>query len=199
MKWATEGHVTGSDHVKRAQEYHGLDTLLDKKEDRVLYAGYELDMTKNYLTRVGLRSFWGNIDAMPMRAFTAIIRAGGVWLRNGKTEHWVPAAKIKGVTPGVVAYRGDGKYAKQGSQFMYYQNIPEDISYEPDGSMSSLSDLQLQVIGHGQSWWPVVALQLDPETIMIVGSDGGVYIVCIYQCLGCRVEAWWIEISRWAA
>ena len=145
------------------------------------------------LTRKAAKDFWGpEVEQLGGRAL-AILRAKKQLLvkASAKKLTEVHADKVKGACLAMLPYRGTAQYGSQGSQYVLWENIPEDA--DEDTIAEQVVLFQQQSWNADQSWWPVVLWTFDGP----VCADGG-KATCIYQLLDeGPLYAWPVEPSEW--
>ena len=147
--------------------------------------------------------------------------------RKGKRDV-LHASKVKGVHLAMVSYSGTGKY-KDGQALRFWVDIPDEESvyraWKDDwdsrvaGGLAGRDDRLVvpkedyegwssidDPLQPDQSWWPVVCIQFDDESMVDVRSrisTSGktlVLVICFYQFLEDELTGWWMEVIQyWAA
>ena len=202
-KMATEGHMASVVHRNRAEE-HAIGTLVAGRAQsvrRFTGPGHGMD---GIPTKAALLTFWG--DALPDLPRTAwqILRAAGSLLVGGKATRALPVDYVRGLRLGIVSYAGagGGKYHVH-NKFHYYDELPDCIDVYDTGLYGDGPNPWPHVgpPPPGQGWWPVLAVELfgtlPPWVDMGPTVPGGkkILVICFYQLLADRVEAWWLVIT----
>ena len=175
QKWATEGHLTSSEHVKRIEE-DAIGTLIGGKACST--RRFNGDMCTGVLTKKKMYDFWGDaLENMPKRAKEIHLEKGVFF--HGRQAISPAEARYE---LGVVSYPGDGKYDDT-SIYVPFHEVPD--------VQEVASQKQLKMVSPpGQGWWPVIAL----KTVRTL-STKKVLVVCWYQLLSSgRVVCWWIYL-----
>ena len=180
QKWATEGHLKSSEHVKRIEE-DALGTLMggEAKTTR----RFNGDMCTGVLTKKLMYEFWGDALANLPKAASEIHAKVGVFYNEKKQIK--PKDAVYEL--GVVSYPGQGKY-HECNKYIAFHELPdqEDTASEEERKMRS---------PEGQGWWPVIALQKEACSSRL-GTKKKVLLVCWYQLLqdpgNGRINCWWI-------
>ena len=180
QKWATEGHLTSSAHVKRIEE-DAIGTLMGGAAQTP--RRFNGDLCTGVLTKKLMYNFWGDaLTNLPKAAKEVHESVGAFW--NGK-EAILPSDAMYEL--GVVSYPGQGKY-HECNTFVAFHDLPdqEDTASEEERKMRSPK---------GQGWWPVIALQKEACPSRLE-TKKKVLLVCWYQLLqdpgNGRINCWWI-------
>ena len=149
QKWATEGHLKSSEHVKRIEE-DALGTLMggEAKTTR----RFNGDRCTGVLTKKLMFEFWGDALANLPKAASEVHAREGVFYNEKKPIK--PSDVVYEL--GVVSYPGQGKY-HECNKYIAFHELPdqEETASEEERNMRS---------PEGQGWWPVIALQKVAET-----------------------------------
>ena len=201
-KVATEGHMASVGHRDRAEE-HAIGTLVAGRAQsvrRFTGSGHGMD---GIPTKAALLTFWG--DALPDLPRTAgrILRAAGSILVGGKASRALPVEYIKSLRLGIVSYSGAGGGKYNGNAFHYYDELPDCIDVYDTGLYGGGPNPWRHVgpPPPGEGWWPVLTVELHSNLPSWVdagpAASGGkkILVICFYQLLADRVEAWWLVIT----
>jgi hypothetical protein len=169
-------HLHSATHLQRVGLNQQLDELLGASEVvRGLYAGMTSELTvKDFC------AFWGAQTPFLHKAAMAIVGRKGFQLRFGGSKskmYQCSAADIKELRTGAVSYEiTNAKYTG-----MVYR--PWDLI--PAGRPGVQAPF-------GTGWWPVVEVQMSEADF---NRRGHALLICIYQLLDARPDAWWIEVD----
>ena len=149
------------------------------------------------LTKKGVLKHWGDeLPSMPEWAKQRHMEKGAIYI-DDKEEQRIRPEDVAGRRLGVVSYRGDGKYAQ--SSFHWFDDLPD--------SEEVATEEELAVVPpQGQGWWPVIAMNLNPEaeerysqtcrSSKTATKTKGVLLICFYQLLADgHLVGWWVFID----
>ena len=234
-KEATAGHLTSKAHLDNEREFvittrfFGLTTCTGRGIRRQGRKG-GVGGFSGPLRKDALLGFWGaQMPDLPDLVKEKFAQQGTITVvrRKGKRDV-LHASKVTGVHLAMVSYSGTGKY-KEGQALRFWVDIPDDESvyrsWKDDWDSRVASgqvgrDDRLVVpkedyegwssiddpLQPDQSWWPVVCLRFDDESMVDVRSriaTSGktlVLVICFYQFLEDELTGWWMEVIQyWAA
>ena len=234
-KEATAGHLSSKGHLDNEKEFvittrfFGLTTCTGRGIRRQGRKGGVGGFT-GPLRKDALLGFWGaQMPDLPDLVKEKFARQGTITVvrRKGKRDE-LHVSKVTGVHLAMVSSSGTGKY-KAGQALRFWVDIPdnEDVyrNWKDDwdakvaGGLAGRDDRLVvpkddyegwstidDPLAPDQSWWPVVCLQFDDESMVDVrarmATSGGtlVLVICFYQFLEDILTGWWMEVIQyWAA
>jgi len=184
-KEATPGHLDSGAHNLKKEE-HAVGTRMAGRAEstRKLKGGKLSTGYLGFLTKKGMFKHWGDeLPSIPAWAEEVHMEKGAIYI-DGNEQKQIRPKDVAGRRLGVVSYRGDGKYAQ--SSFHWFDDLPD--------SEEVATEEELAVVPpDGQGWWPVIAMNLNPETEercsqtcsswTTATKTKGVLLICFYQLL----------------